>query len=133
MVAPASLIVCQTQLGEGMSVVESGRLGDRLSVDSAPHPMGAKTLYLTIGYFGDGTVYLTVYRLRTISGSRRGWFDVVELSLSCTSSVSELGRPISLPRGTYSRGRGRELIDVVNWLSSHAPCASRVNSGRTAL
>ena len=80
-----------------MSVVESGRLGDRLSVGRALHPMGALTLYLTIDSFGGGTVYLTVYRLRTISGSRRGWFDVVELSLSCTSSVSGLGRPSCWP------------------------------------
>ena len=59
--------------------------------------MGVMTLYLTIGFFGDGTVYLTVYRLRIISGSRRGWFDVVELSLSCTSHVSGLGRPSCWP------------------------------------
>ena len=52
-----------------MSVVESGRLGDRLSVSRALHPMSAKTLYLAIDSFGDGTVYLTVYRLRTIFGS----------------------------------------------------------------
>ena len=52
-----------------MSVVESGRLGDRLSVGRALHPMGAMTLYYTIDSFVDGTVYLTVYRLRTIFGS----------------------------------------------------------------
>ena len=59
--------------------------------------MAAKTLYLTIVFVMGGTVYLTVYRLRTISGSRRGWFDVVELSSSCTSSVSRLGRPSCRP------------------------------------
>ena len=55
-----------------MSVVEPGRLGDRLSVGRVPHPMGVQTLYLTFTSFVGGTVYLTVYRLRTISGSRRG-------------------------------------------------------------
>ena len=55
-----------------MSVVEPDRLGDRLSVGRVPHPMGVQTLYLTIDSFGGGTEYFTVYRLRTISGSRRG-------------------------------------------------------------
>ena len=59
--------------------------------------MAAQTLYLTIDFVMGGTVYLTVYRLRTISGSRRGWFDVVELSSSCTSFVSGFGRPHSQP------------------------------------
>ena len=59
--------------------------------------MGAMTLYLTIVSFMGGTVYLTVYRLRITSGSRRRWFDVVELSLSCTSSVSGFGRPSCQP------------------------------------
>ena len=69
MVAPASLIACQTQLGEGKSVVESGRLGDRLSVSRALHSVAATTLHFTIDSFRDGTVYLTVYRLRTGFGS----------------------------------------------------------------
>ena len=59
--------------------------------------MGVMTLYLTIDFVVGGTEYFTVYRLRTILGSRRGWFDVVELSLSCTSSVSGLGRPSCWP------------------------------------
>ena len=80
-----------------MSVVEPGRLGDRLSVSRAPHPMGVETLYLTIVFVGGGTDHFTVYRLRTISGSRRGWFDVVELSYSRTSSISGLGRPRCQP------------------------------------
>ena len=52
-----------------MSVVEPGRLGDRLSVSHAPHPMGVETLYLTIDFVVGGTEYFTVYRLRTILGS----------------------------------------------------------------
>ena len=78
--------------------------------------MGAMTLYLTIGFFGDGTVYLTVYRLRIISGSRRGWFDVVELSLSCTSSVSGFGRPSCWPEDSiHGEWNG------ANWHSQLAP------------
>ena len=48
-----------------MSVVGGDTAGGRLSVSRALHPMSAKTLYLTIDSFGDGTVY----RLRTIFGS----------------------------------------------------------------
>ena len=63
----------------------------------APHPVDAETLYLTIDSVMGGTVYVTVYRLRTISGSRRGWFDIVELSLSRTSCIGKSGRPSSQP------------------------------------
>ena len=60
--------------------------------------MDAKTLYLTIDFVVGGTVYFTVYRLRTILGSRRGWFDIVELSLSRTSCIVLFGRPSCLPQ-----------------------------------
>ena len=80
-----------------MSVVEPGRLGDRLSVSRALHPMGVMTLYFTTDFVMGGTEYFSVYRLRTILGSRRGWFDVVELSHSRYSCITALGRPSCLP------------------------------------
>ena len=55
------------------------------------------TLYLTIDFVVGGTEYFTVYRLRTILGSRRGWFDVVELSHSRSSCIVVLGRPSCQP------------------------------------
>ena len=88
--------------------------------------MAAQTLYLTIDSVVGGTVYLTVYRLRTIWGSRRGWFDIVELSLSRTSCIVKPGRPCSQPEDSM-HGRRRELVDEVDWLFSHPPCASRDN------
>ena len=89
-------------------------------------------LYLTIDFVLGVTVYFTVYRLRTILGSRRGWFDIVELSHSRFSCISELGRPSSQPEDS-SHGRGRELLfDVVEWLPSHAPSASRNLTRRRA-
>ena len=103
-----------------MSVVESGRLGDRLSVGPARRPMSAMTLYLTIVYFRGGTVYLTVYRLRIILGSRRGWFDVVELSHSRSSCIPALGRPSSWPEEPI-HGSGRERVGPANLLSSKLP------------
>ena len=101
-----------------MSVVEPDRLGDRLSAGRAPAPMAVQTLYLTFDSVRDGTVYLTVYRLRIISGSRRGWFDVVELSLSCTSSVSGLGRPSCWPEepmhGEWNRASWRSQLALLH-------------------
>ena len=79
--------------------------------------MGAMTLYLTIVSFMGGTVYLTVYRLRITSGSRRRWFDVVELSLSCTSSVSGFGRPSCWPEepmhGEWNRASWRSQLALL--------------------
>ena len=91
----------------------------------ALHPVDATMLYLTIDFVLGVTVNLTVYRLRTILGSRRGWFDIVELSLSCTSCIVVLGRPCSQPEDSM-HGRRRELVDEVDWLFSHAPSASHV-------
>ena len=76
-----------------MSVVGCGTAGDRLSVSHALHPAAATMLDLTTDPVLGLTVNFTVYRPRTIFGSRRGWFDVVELSYSRTSSISGLGRP----------------------------------------
>ena len=106
-----------------MSVVEPGRLGDRLSVSRAPHPMGVETLYLTIDFVGGGTEYFTVYRLRTILGSRRRWFDVVELSHSRSSCIIALGRPSSLPED-LNHGSGRERFGVAKLLLSDSQCVS---------
>ena len=97
------------------------------SVSHALHPAGATMLYLTIDFVMGGTEYSTVYRLRTILGSRRGWFDVVELSHSRSSCIIALGRPSSQPEDSI-HGRRRELVDVVDWLFSHSPCASRDNA-----
>ena len=63
----------------------------------ALHPVDATTLYLTIDFVLGVTVPLTVFRPRTILGSRRGWFDVVELSHSRSSCIVELGRPSCQP------------------------------------
>ena len=107
MVAPASLLVCQTRFGEGMSVVGPGRAGDCLSVSRALHPTGVTMLDFTIDFVMGGTEYSTVYRLRTILGSRRRWFDVVELSHSRSSCIAELGRPSSQPEDSIHReGKG---------------------------
>ena len=92
--------------------------------------MAAKTLDLTIDSVAGGTVYFTVYRLRTILGSRRGWFDLVELSLSRTSCIVIPGRPSSQPEESM-HGRRRELVDEVDWLFSHTPSASRKRLRRT--
>ena len=68
------------------------------SVSHALHSAGATMLYLTIDSVLGVTVYLTVYRLRIILGSRRGWFDIVELSLSRTSCIVVFGRPSRQPK-----------------------------------
>ena len=57
----------------------------------------ALELRFTIDLFLSVPTIFVVYRLRTISGSRRGCFDLVETSHSCSSHVPPLGRPSSQP------------------------------------
>ena len=83
-----------------MSVVGGGTAGDRLSVSRALHPMGAMTLYLTIDFVLGVTVIITVYRLTTILGRRRGCFGIAEMSHSRSDCIPALGRPLRRLPGT---------------------------------
>ena len=78
--------------------ISVSRRGDlRVAVSPAVHLVEATMLYLTIDFVRGVTVHLTMYRLRAILGSRRGWFDVVELSHSRSSCIVVFGRPSCLP------------------------------------
>ena len=87
--------------------------------------VGHDDLNFTIVFFLGVTMILSVYRHRTSQRETKGMFRHsrnVPLGSCC---ISALGRPSSQPEDSI-HGRGRELFDVVEWLSSHAPCASRV-------
>ena len=113
--------------------ISVSRRGDlRVAVSPALHLVKATRLYLTIVFFLGMTVNFTVYRHRTIQGRRRGRFGLAEMSHSPPFASRYLAGPAACHKD-FIHGRGRELFDVVEWLSSHAPCASRVKALRTAL
>ena len=105
------------------------RPGDlRVAVSRALHLVRAVTLYLTIVFVLGFAMNSKLYCPRTIQRETKGTFRPsrnVPLGSFC---ISALGRPCSLPEDS-SHGRGRELFDVVERISSHAPCASCVNPG----
>ena len=98
----------------------------------ALHLVKATMLYLTILFVLGLTVILTVYRLRAIPGRRRGRFGIAEMSHSLPFASRHLAGPTACHKDSI-HGRGRGLFDVVEWLSSHAPCASRVKPVALAL
>ena len=109
------------------------RRGDlRVAVSPALHLVKATRLYLTIVFFLGMTENLTVYRHRSIQGRRRGRFGIAEMSHSPPLASSHLAGPAACHKDSI-HGRGRGLFDVVEWLSSHAPCASRVKPVALAL
>ena len=113
--------------------ISVSRRGDlRVAVSPAVHLVKATMLYLTIVFFLGMTVNFTVYRHRTIQGRRRGRFGLAEMSRSPPFASRYLAGPAACHKDSI-HGRGRGLFDVVEWLSSHAPCASRVKALRTAL
>ena len=93
--------------------------------------VGHDDLNFTIVFFLGVTMILSVYRHRTSQRETKGMFRRsrnVPLGSCC---ISALGRPSSQPEECI-HGRGRELFDSVERLSSHAPCASRLKALRTA-
>ena len=93
----------------------------------ALHLVRAVTLYLTILSVLGFTTNSKLYRPRTIQRETKGTFRPsrnVPLGSHC---IPELGRPCSLPEDS-NHGRGRELFDLVERLSSHAPCASQTKA-----
>ena len=93
--------------------------------------VGHDDLNFTIVFFLGMTMILTVYRPRTSQRETKGMFRHsrnVPLGSCC---IPALGRPSSQPEDSI-HGRRRELFDVVEWLSSHAPSASRNLTRRTS-
>ena len=106
--------------------ISVSRRGDlRVAVSPALHKVKATMLSLIIVFFLGMTVNFTVYRHRTIQGRRRGRFGLAEMSHSPPFASRHLAGPAACHKDSI-HGRGRGLFDVVEWLSSHAPCASRV-------
>ena len=89
--------------------------------------VGHDDLNFTIVFLLGMTMILSVYRLRTSQRETKGMFRRsrnVPLGSCC---ISALGRPSSQPEECI-HGRGRELFDLVERLSSHAPGASQVKA-----
>ena len=113
--------------------ISVSRRGDiRVAVSPALHLVKATTLYLIILFVLSMTVNFTVYRRRTIQGRRKGCFGLAEMSHLPPFASRYLAGPAACHKDSI-HGRGRGPFDVVEWLSSHAPCASRAKALRTAL